>query len=64
MIPQERGIKGVLFMGINPKPTYLNLFSLCINLIIVVEGSQSKSLNSCKRVGVISHIIELLGAWG
>jgi hypothetical protein len=52
---RERGPRGILFMGINP--THIpEIIIIVYNLLFVVECSQSQSLNSCKRVGVRSHI--------
>jgi hypothetical protein len=45
------------------QPIFLNLL-LYMNLLILIECSQSQSLNTCKRVGVSGHIPKLLGTWG
>jgi hypothetical protein len=50
----REGAKGELFMGIDPN--LHSLFLLHINLLFIVECPLSQSLNSCKRVGVRSHI--------
>jgi hypothetical protein len=57
MIPQERGVQGGSYACVLIQTHILEIIlSLCINLLFDVECSHSQSLNSCKRVGVRSHI--------
>jgi len=52
---EREGSKEELFMDINP--THIpKIIIMLYNLLFVVECSQSQLLNSCKRVGVRSHI--------
>jgi len=52
----KRGAKGGLPMSINSTRIPEFLLSLYIKLYFLIECPQIKSLNACKRVGVISHI--------
>jgi hypothetical protein len=53
--PQERGSKGELFMSINPMPLS-KIIILYEPSIFLLSVSKPQSLNTCKRVGVKSHL--------
>jgi hypothetical protein len=50
-----------MYINLTHFPKFVNRIQTFQFLIVY---SQSQSLNTCKRVGVSSHIPMLLGTWG
>jgi hypothetical protein len=53
---REEGSKGVLFMGFKSQTFFLIFIVLSEPSIYSLECRRAQSLNTCKRVGVRSHI--------
>jgi hypothetical protein len=62
MIPRERGPRGN-YSWVLIQLTFMKLLSLYISFYLLIDCMRGQSLNSCKRVGVSSHIPKLLGRW-
>jgi hypothetical protein len=58
----ERGPRGE-YSWVLIQPTFLKLLSLCKPSILLLSVPKA-IIKLCKRVGVRSHIPNLLGAWG
>jgi hypothetical protein len=60
---RERGRRGN-YSWVLIQTTFFKLLSLFVTFYFLIECMRGQSLNSCKRVGVRSHIPNLLGTWG